>query len=413
MEIGVVIRDPWYEFGTNTRYPGQPNYEALDRMGQELAATGARWVRLEFIVQQGAGSFDEQIARNDYFIDEVAPRYGLKVLGLLAFRLVDIDPRDTRNGLAADLIPGDSPYGYGVNQYMQDWLARALTILKRYEGRVAAYEVFNEPNRMAVVPKKYAGGEGINPERLAALHTKLYRCFKQNGCAQQSTDPTWREGVKLLVGGLHPKGSDRLVGPDAAAMSDRAYMTGLFSSAAFRSYLATYGAIPADGIGYHPYPAEIEATLAAVSDEVGRIEGRLDAIRVQLSTTLQSINPQIDVTAPALRFWITEVGYNAAYPGQNITGQTLFLRATFTALAARSDVAAAFWFKYEDFPPAGGANAQRWGLVHIPFSEDQRCPGGACYLVTGEPELRRPAFWVLRELAGLPVTRVLLPVVVK
>ncbi len=62
-ELGVVIRDPWYEFSTDSRYPGQPNYEALDRMGRELAAAGARWVRLEFIVQQSAGTFDEQIAK--------------------------------------------------------------------------------------------------------------------------------------------------------------------------------------------------------------------------------------------------------------------------------------------------------------------------------------------------------------
>ena len=28
-QIGVVIRDPSYEHGTNPRYPGQPNYEAI------------------------------------------------------------------------------------------------------------------------------------------------------------------------------------------------------------------------------------------------------------------------------------------------------------------------------------------------------------------------------------------------
>jgi hypothetical protein len=293
---------------------------------------------------------------------------------------------------------------------MQDWLGRALSILTRYEGRVAAYEVFNEPNRLPVIGK-FGGGEGINPERLAALHTKLYRCFKQNVCAQTSVTPAWRSGVKLLIGGLHPRGSNKLVGPDAGAMNDRDYLAGLFSSAAFKSYYTANHTLPADGIGYHPYPAEIVATIAAVSDEVASIQGRLDAVRARLNTALQSIDPQLDLGAPTLRFWLTEVGYNAAYLNQSTTGQVLFLRATFTALAARGDVAAAFWFKYEDFPPAGGSNAQRWGLVHIPFSEDARCPGGACYAVTGEPEQRRPAFWALRELAGLPVTRFYLPLV--
>jgi hypothetical protein len=80
-------------------------------------------------------------------------------------------------------------------------------------------------------------------------------------------------------------------------------------------------------------------------------------------------------------------------------------------LAARDDIATIFWFKYEDFPPASGPLAQKWGVVRIPFTEDAACPGGACYDPTGEPAYRRPAFWTYRELAGLPVTRIYLPLV--
>ncbi|MGB9633775.1 MAG: hypothetical protein ACPL8I_10620, partial [Chloroflexaceae bacterium] len=35
--IGIVVRDPWYEFGTHPAYPNQPNYIAQERMGQILA----------------------------------------------------------------------------------------------------------------------------------------------------------------------------------------------------------------------------------------------------------------------------------------------------------------------------------------------------------------------------------------
>ncbi len=411
-QIGVVIRDPWYEFGVNPRYPGQPNFEAQERMAAVLADAGVRWVRLEFIVQEGFGSFEEQIARNDYFINEVAPRHGLKVLGLLAFRLVDVDPRDTtERGLLYNQFLASSPYGGGVNQYMQNWLDRALLIAERYQGKVAAYEVFNEPNRLAVVPNKYGGGEGVAPERVARLHTKLYRCFKRNECAQTSPDPSWRAGVKLLLAGLHPRGSDKLVGvtPTQLNVTDRDYLAALYTSDAFSDYRSSYGAFPVDGIGYHPYPAEIVTTLAAVDDEVARIDGRLDEVRARLRTTLQAIDP----AAAELPFWITEIGYNAAYVGQSVAGQTAFLRAVYTTLAGRGDVAAVFWFKYEDFPPAGGRDAQRWGIVRIPFSESNSCPGGACYATSGEPDLRRPAFWALRELAGLPTYRVALPAVLR
>ncbi|NTU79640.1 MAG: hypothetical protein HGA45_09585 [Chloroflexales bacterium] len=411
--IGIVARDPWYEYGTNPRYPGQPNYEAQDRMGRILAEAGARWVRIELIVQEGAGSFEEQIARNDYFIDEVAPHYGLKVMGLLAFRLVDVDPRDSgAGGLLSDMYykPEETAYGGGVNQYMQRWLERALWIMNRYQGRVSAYEVLNEPNRMPVVAGSFPGGEGIAPARIATLHTKLYRCFKQNQCAHTVADPTWRAGIKLVLGGLHPRGSDRLVGPSGGPMSDRDYLAALYTSSAFSTYRTTYGAFPIDGLGYHPYPAEIVTTLAAVDGEVARISARLDDLRARLRAALQTTDP----AAADLPFWITEIGYNAAYPGQSVAGQTAFLRAIFTMLAARPDVATAFWFKYEDFPPGSGPGAQRWGLVQIPFSEgDPRCPGQTCYAPSGEPASRRPGFWALRELAGLPTYRLLLPIVTR
>jgi len=79
-------------------------------------------------------------------------------------------------------------------------------------------------------------------------------------------------------------------------------------------------------------------------------------------------------------------------------------------------VARIFWFKYEDFPPADGPNAQRWGLVRIPFRPPQpgeNCPGGACYALNGEPERWRPAYLVYRELAGLPVYRQHFPIIAR
>lgn len=412
--IGMVVRDPWYEFGTNPRYPAQPNYEAQNRMGQLLAEAGVRWVRIEFIVRQGAGSWEEQVARNDYFVNEVAPRYGLKVMGLLGFALVDVDPRDPQAGLVAK--PGSQPdpvYEYAVNPWMKSWLDRALWVMNRYAGRVAAYELLNEQNRLPFIPPSgnhpgYRGGEGIDPEITATLHTKLVKCFRQNSCVGSTVgDPSWRAGVRLILGGLHPKGSDQILPGPRPAQSDRAYLAALYRSAAFKSYRDKYGAYPLDGLGYHPYPAEIVPDLNALDDEIGRIDARMSQVRATLRTLLQASDP----AAAEVPFWVTEVGYNAAYLSQNAAGQAAFLRAIYTAMAARGDVATLFWFKYEDFPPATGRNAQQWGIVRIPFTEDARCPGGACYDLAGEPALRRPSFFVLRELAGLPVERIALPMV--
>lgn len=80
---GLVIRDPWYDFGTIPSQPNQPNFAAQDEMGRMLALLGVTWVRLEFHIEAGtAREVEAQIARNDYFINEVAPPPQAQSVGL-------------------------------------------------------------------------------------------------------------------------------------------------------------------------------------------------------------------------------------------------------------------------------------------------------------------------------------------
>lgn len=403
--LGMVIRDPWYEFGTHPRYPGQPNYESQERMGQVLAEAGVRWVRVEFIIDERVGDVAANLARYDYFINEVAPRYNLKVLGLLGFALViNVDPRHPQYGLVVK--GGDDPvYGGGVNPYMKTWLDRALLVAQRYENRVAAYEILNEQNRLPVSPGQFAGGEGIDPALNGRLHAKFYRCFKQNQCSSRSPEGSWRAGVSILIGGLHPRGSTKLLPSGAGATSDRAYLAAIYTTEPFASYFASYKEYPVDGLGYHPYPVEIVASLESIDTEIARITSRLNDLRARLRDTLRQTDPD----AAEVPFWITEIGYNAGYARQTSAGQAEFMRAFYRAMDSRDDVATAFWFKYEDFPPLSGPDAQLWGIVRIAFTVDSRCPGGACYDPSGEPAFRRGSFLTYRELAGLPVYRTALP----
>jgi hypothetical protein len=285
---------------------------------------------------------------------------------------------------------------------MKRWLDRALGIANHYTDKVDAYEVLNEQNRLP--------NANAVPATLAArLHTKFYRRLKvpliPDGAA-------WRDTVKVIVGGLHPKGT--LEKGQTGYLSDADYLRQLYGyyydqktntyilnpSEPFPSYLASYGKYPLDGLGYHPYPEEIRLSLQADAD---LIDQRLTTIRGVLA----------EVKDPSRHYWITEIGYNAAFKQQDGAGQAAFLRAVYTGMASRGDVDAIFWFKYEDFPPASGPSAQRWGIVSIPFSEDAACPGGACYDVTGEPSVIRSAFFAYRELAGLPVYRLDLPLVMR
>lgn len=385
--MGMVIRDPWYDFGTQPDQPHQPNYAAQERMGQVLSDMGVRWVRFEFRIEGTAELSTTQIARNDYFINEVAPRHGLKVLGMLGFGLVADQPPQALN--YTDTLTIDPLYGGGVNDYMRSWLDRARMIAARYEGRVATYEILNEQNRLP------PSGDSINPLVAGRLQTKFYRFFHQTDRAL--ADQQWRDGVKIIVGGLHPAGTGE---PGRAGyLSDRDYLRALYQSDGFTSYRQIYGSYPLDGLGYHPYPEEIRVQLA---DSLDLIDQRMLEMREVLS----------EVGDPLRLFWVTEIGYNAAYRRQTAVGQGDFMRQVFQRLAVRGDVAAIFWFKYEDFPPASGPNAQRWGVVRIPFSTGA-CPGGACYELTGEPAEYRYAYWVYRELAGRPFYKTFLPLQLK
>jgi hypothetical protein len=397
--LGMVIRDPWYDFGTYPGLPDEPNRVAEERMGAILEETGVRWVRIEFFVEgDDAAALDRTFARYDFFVNEVAPRHGLQVLGLFSFGIIrGIDPLDPTYGMAAGPFSTDPAYGGGVNPYMKRWLDRTLGIANHYQGAVAAYEVLNEQNRL---PPQ---GQAIPASLAARMHTKFYHQIK---VPQPPDGAVWRAQVRVIMGGLHPKGT--LEKGQPGYISDTDYLLQLYGynpktgqptpSEPFQEYRTKYGQYPLDGLGYHPYPEEIRLSLQADTD---LIDGRLTSIRNVLGT----------VQDPGRRYWITEIGYNAAFKQQDEAGQAAFLRAVYTGLAQRGDVATIFWFKYEDFPPASGANAQQWGIVHIPFSESGACPGGACYDIGGEPSARRLAYYEYRELAGLPVYRQELPVV--
>ncbi len=390
--LGLVIRDPWYDFGTHPDFPDQPNRVAQERMGATLAEMGVRWVRLEFHISD-ASAVADNIARYDYFIREVAPRYNLQILGLLGFGLMrdypPHNPSDSRS-LSYPNTYTDPIYGGGVNEYSRKWLDRACLVSNRYKDQIAAYEVLNEQNRLP------PNGDGVPATVTARLHTKFYRIFRQNSCFDPADDQSWRDTIPIILGGLHPKGTGE---PGAKNyVSDRKYLQQIYASDGFVSYQQTYGHYPIDGLGYHPYPEEIRLSLQSDMDLIG---GRLDAMRLLLNS--------LDPRQPP--FWITEVGYNAGYLKQTHAGQAQFMQAVYNTLSLRNDVHTIFWFKYEDFAPASGPYAQKWGVVHIPFTENTGCPGSICYAVDGAPQVHYPSYYVYRELAGLPVSRLYLPII--
>ncbi|MBC8077798.1 MAG: hypothetical protein H7Y32_17110 [Chloroflexales bacterium] len=393
--LGMVIRDPWYD-GTFPGQPDLPNQQAQDRMGAMLAQTGVRWVRLEFHIEGSDALSATQVARNDYFINEVAPRYNLKVLGLLGFGL--LRGSDPRNLTLTNTLRLDPLYGGGVNDFMKTWLDRARLIADRYQGRVGAYEVLNEQNRLPPNGQPGVGGDAIPASIAARLHTKFYRFFKQEDAKAPGQE--WRSAVPVIVGGLHPGGTGTFGKP--GFVSDIDYLKQLYASDGFQAFKSTNTNFPLDGVGYHPYPEEIRRSRRSVVDQY--VLPRMNDVRAAIDSFYVvpfELPPQ---------FWITEIGYNAAFASQTEAGQAEFMRDVYTQMATRGDVATVFWFKYEDFPGATPTSEQ-WGIVRIPFTIDSGCPGGACYDPSGQPSTMRAAYLVYRDLAGMPVYRVQLPLV--
>jgi hypothetical protein len=370
---GMVIRDPWYDYGTLPGFPDAPNVVAQEHMGALLNAMGVRWVRLAFHIDGSDADVAAQVARNDYFINNVAPRYNLRVLALLSYGLVH---ESTPADLVAPAPVGDVRCGCVINRSMRRWLDRARLIANRYRDRIAAYEMFNEPNYITDTLV-------ASPAVIAHLHAQFYHFFHHVDRAAPG-DQSWRDQVQIISGGLHPSGPRHLSA--AHPVGDRQYLRQMYRSAAFQDYYAVYGHFPLDGVGYHPYPYEIST---GPDDDMQRILARLDVLRATLA----------ELGDPHVPFWITEIGYNVAYGTHDEHGQAAWLQQVFLRLAQRDDVATLFWFKYEDFAPADGPDAQQWGVVQLRFWESG-CPGNICYEATGRPIRLRPSFWVYQQLTG-------------
>lgn len=428
--MGMVVRDPHYEWKTNVAFPEGANKAFFDAMGRNLEAAGVRWVRLEFFAEEFAESSSRDlrgkvnVEKYAYFINEVAPRHNLKVLALLATPLVRqrlegdplrfpgatygpgqyIDPERLEDPLT---IP-TSDYGY-VNPYMRIWLDNAFRIAATFpyvqnrDGRwqgIAAYEVLNEQNRYLL-----GGGKGLDPNAVATLQTKFYRVFRAGG-------PTWikfgawRNDVKIITGGLHPdRCDDCMRGDGGRGMTDRQYLDALYKSGAFQDYKRTHGRYPLDGVGYHPYAAEMRAALVpeeTAIDDLFRVPQRMQELREIMIANGDA----------ATKIWITEIGDRGApvlegYPStearrDNERRQATFMRTIYWMMwQNREFVERVFWFKYEDFAVPDDPNQtgpENWGVVRLyPRPTSEPCPQPATYGSTSCDYRSDGGIWRFKE----------------
>ena len=368
--FGVVGRDPWYEYNTDPeRHPLDVNRTFLEGMMADIAAMGAGWVRIEFHAEYdqpvGPGWID--LVKHDWYVQELAPRYGVKLLAVMG------------SGILADLDPtyrfrhiNDPPAADGHNRYSRAFVHRVSEVIDRYGDRLGAIEILNEPNANQILHWETLGQEkAVNPAIYGRIAVDLYERIKPA-----------HPSVQLVAGSLlhdHRSGqTDHLE-----------WLRAVYESDAVRAYIERTGHAPWDGVSIHPYglsPAETVTDLR-----------RLRALQTAYGDTSG--------------IWVTEIGYPATPAEWSVSGimdptpqeleQAEFLRQIYTLLRDETPfVERVFWFKYEDF--GEGHDYANWGLVRLRDSAFR-------YGREATPWPRKPAYLVYQSLARpelLPTTPV-------
>jgi hypothetical protein len=347
--FGIVIRDPFYEYNTDTiNFKNAPNKTALENQAKELAGAGVTWVRMEFFADYDGSVAPGEInwEKYDWFINELAPRYGLKVLALLNVGMVAIDGQTLRPVLfnappdGAGTDPAD-----GSNHYMRVFTARAQAIAAHYGNAISAYEIINEPNiSFDLWLDSRQGAAEIKPDRYSALIAGAYRAIK-NVTPQAS----------VIVGGI-------MIGspPEGQDHDQFDYLYQLYVSPWVDHYRAGgfdarpgWNVVPWDGVALHPYYLDAPKLFSLINEFARKLRDRGDF---------------------KSKLWITEIGAEATPAGdptlpptKSEVDQAYYLRAIYNGILENSElhnnVAHVFWFKYEDFVP--GNYTHNYGLVRL------------------------------------------------
>ena len=340
--FGIVGLDPWYTYDADPdNYPDDVNRALLERMASDMQQLGARWIRIEFHAEydndSGPGPID--FGKHDWFINEVAPRYGLNILAVLGSGLIgDRDPAWGFSHINDPLNESRS------NSYIDMYVERTREIMTRYGGRLAAVEVLNEPNANQVLSNETQGvTKAVAPANYGELIRRTYDVVKEI-----SPDTT------VVMGGVLFDDENGTSYEVSGRSFDMDWLESVYGSRAVMSYLAEHGNHPFDAIAVHPYFMEPNEIIDYLN-EARQLQLRFD-----------------DRSG---RIWITEVGWPAE-PPENVTGlglglpsesereQAAFMSAIYSTVQQRAPfVERIFWFKYEDFPMDG--EIRGWGLVRL------------------------------------------------
>jgi hypothetical protein len=331
-----------------------------------IADSGAAWVRINFRLG-AAQSWTEMatcggISALDLYdaVVDNARAEGLRVLGLLSNESWPGAQADWQAN-SAERNPGSS----GDNSYLAGFSQHAAGVLVRhFSGRVAAWEVWNEPNAYTSYSPGtgYIGSTFIYPSNFAWLLRRVFEEAQAAGAngtllvaggvfGHDLPSTLTPEGRGLAVKRGDPQTPGYSVPPESepagapaadpiALKSGAEYLRSTYAQgialAGWAQLRQLYGSYPLDAVGQHLYVDQGTITTS------GKVGAYLDAVR---AVPLE--HPEV---APPPS-WITEVGWTTASVPEAV--QATNLGTAFDAFAAAAYVGVGFWFQLRDIAAAG------------------------------------------------------------
>ena len=269
------------------------DYDLRDRVADLAAASGAGWTREEFnwaAIEPQRGVYDQDLLIAYDRMEDLARANGGKTLGLIAYN----NPWSS-----VDQAPSTA-------EQFQDYADFVSFLVRRYQGRIQHWEIWNEPNN----PRFW------QPRRDPLQYTLLLKYAYQ---AAKAADP------QAQVAGC------AVVGDDVSFITD---------------VLMAGGGDYLDAVSLHPYP------------QPKPLEWSQEAFNIKL---LKDIMPQMGLNKP---IWITETGYSTYSGSLGVSRQRqaqLLARAYLTALALGVEVT--MWYDFRDDGTDAGQLEQNFGLV--------------------------------------------------
>jgi hypothetical protein len=340
-----------------------------------ITDAGATWVRINFRLGASQSWAETETCDGVSALDlydtvvDNARAEGLQVLGLLS--------NESWPGTQAEWQANSAernPWSSGDNDYLVAFSKNAAAVLlQHFAGRVAAWEVWNEPNAYTSYSPDagYAGSTFIYPSNFAWLLRHVYGDAVVSGVtgilivsggvfghdltstlAPSGTGVERKRGDPQTAGYSVPGGSKPALplSADPIALNSGAeylrstYLQGI-ARAGWSGFKGLHGIYPLDGAGQHLYVDQGTTTSAA------KIADYLGAVR---AVALE--HPEV----PPPPNWVTEVGWAANYVSQET--QAANLRIAYNQFAATDYLAVPFWFQLRDI---AGANLY-YGLL-TPF----------------------------------------------